>query len=432
MRPRWTHAIVGALTISLISVQQPPCDIFCHSRLAGRAEAGGNFTEFLTHVKAVAALAPSHPGVAYGMARAFARAGAPDSSVAWLARLGRMGDTHDPNADSAFRPLQNRAGYVEARNRLLSNRLPILDGRIAFEIADPDFVPEALTYDGARSRFLIGSLARGTVAAFTPDGTASPFVPHAPPILRVVGIHADASRDRLWFATWGPDTTSRSDSTEPPSLTRLFLADLGTGRIVKSWAPDGGRQGHLLNDFVVMDDGGLFITDTERGWIYRLRSPNDTLELFLRPDPVHFSTANGITSVPGGRTLYVAFLEGIGRLDVDSRSLAFVPAPDSVSTASVDGLYWYRGSLIAVQGVGTIERVVRYALSADGRRITRDAVLERGQPVVHQPTTGTIVGSRFYYIANSQYGRLDDRGGPLAPQPGTPVRTAVRVIELRP
>jgi hypothetical protein len=59
------------------------------------------------------------------------------------------------------------------------------------------------------------------------------------------------------------------------------------------------------------------------------------------------------------------------------------------------------------------------------------AVIERGYPVVQQPTTGVIVGSRFYYIANSQYGRLDDRDGPLAPQPGTPVRTAVRVIELR-
>lgn len=428
-----TGVAVAALTASLISARQPaPCDIFCHSRLAGRAEAAGNFSEFLTHVKDVAALAPSHPGVAYGMARAFARAGAPDSSVAWLARLGRMGDTHDPNADSAFRPLRNHRGYADARNRLLANRLPILDGRIAFEIADPDFVPEALAYDSARARFLIGSLARGTIAAFTPNGTATPFVPHVPSILRVVGLHADASRNRLWFATWGPDSTSRADSIEPPSLTRLFLADLGTGRIIKSWTPDGGRRGHLLNDFVVMDDGGLFITDTERGSIYRLRSPNDTLELFLQPEPVHFSTANGITSVPGGRVLYVGFLEGIARIDVDSRSLAFVPAPDSVSTASIDGLYWYRGSLIAVQGVGTIERVARYTLSADGRRIVSDAVLERGQPVVHQPTTGTIVGSRFYYIANSQYGRLDDRGGPIAPQPGTPVRTAVRVIELRP
>jgi hypothetical protein len=101
-----------------------------------------------------------------------------------------------------------------------------------------------------------------------------------------------------------------------------------------------------------------------------------------------------------------------------------------VSTASADGLYWYRDGLIAVQGIPTLQRVVRYALTADGTGITSSAVIERGQPVVHQPTTGVLVGSRFYYIANSQYGRLGDRGDKLAPPSGAPIRTVVRVIEL--
>jgi len=412
--------------------QQPPCDIFCHSRLAARAEATGNWTEHLSHVRAVVEIAPSHPGVVYAMARAFARTGAPDSAIAWLARLGTMGDTRDPNADSAFRPLQTRPGYVDARNRLLSNLLPILDGRLAFAIADPDFVPEALAYDSVRSRFLVGSLSQRLVAAFAPNGTMTPFVSHTPAMLRVVGIHADAARDRLWFATWAPDSGHHPDSAEVPSITRLFLAELSSGRVVKSWTPDGGRPGHLLNDFVVMTDGSLFLTDTERGSIYRLRTPNDTLERFLQPDPSRFSSANGITSTPDGRTLYVAFLEGLARVDVGARSLGLVPAPDSVSTASIDGVYWYHGGLVAVQGIPTLSRVVRYALSGDGLRITSGGVLERGPGVVREPTTGVIVGSRFYYVANAQYGRLDDRTSALAPQRGTPVRTAIRVIELRP
>jgi hypothetical protein len=364
------------------------------------------------------------------MARTFARAGAADSAVAWLTRLGRLGDTHDPNADSLFAPVRARPGYADARNRLLANRLPILDGKKAFEIADADFVPEALAFDASRKRFLIGSLSKRLVAAYAPNGNASPFIAHGSEMLRVVGIHADDARGRLWFATWAPDSTHR-DSTEPPSVTRLFLAELATGRIVKSWSPDGGRPGHLLNDFVVMNDGSLYVTDTEQGFVYRLRSPMDTLELFAQPTAGRFTTANGITSAPDGRTLYVAFLEGIARLDLATRVLTLLPSPDSVSTASVDGLYWYGGGLVAVQGTPTLERVVRYALSVDGARITSGTVIERGQPEIHQPTTGTIVGSRFYYIANSQYGRLDDRGGPLAPQTGMPVRTVIRVVDLR-
>jgi sugar lactone lactonase YvrE len=413
--------------------QQRPCDVFCHARLAGRAEAAGNSAEYASHIRAAFGLAPSHPGVVYAMARAFALTGASDSAVAWLGRLGHMGDTRDPNADSVFRPIRAQPGYADARNRLLANRLPILDGKVAFEIADRDFLPEGIAYDSAQGRFFMGSLVHRAVSAFLPNGTSTTIVPHAPDMLRVVGVHVDAPRNRLWFATWAPDSTAHADTTaEAPSITRLFLADLASGRIVKSWVPDGGRPGHLLNDFVVTEDGTLFITDTDEGSIFRLASPQDTLERFLQPDPVRYSAANGITSAPDGRVLYVAFLQGIARLDIESKSIALMPAPDTVSTASIDGLYWYRGSLMGIQGIPSLERVVRYSLSADGRAVTAGAVLERGHPVVVQPTTGTLVGSRFYYIANSQYGRLDNNSSRFSAQTGSPVRTAVRVIELRP
>jgi len=438
MPPPRAYLAVAAIATGLTwphwsQSQQPPCDVFCHARLAARAESAGNSAEYASHIRAASGLAPSHPGVVYAMARAFALTGASDSAVAWLDRLGRMGDTRDPNADSVFRPVRARTGYADARNRLLANRLPILDGKVAFEIADPDFLPEGIAYDSTQARFLLGSLVHGAVAAFAPNGASTPAVPHAPDMLRVVGVRVDAPRNRLWFATWAPDSTARVDSTtERPSVTRLFLADLGSGRVVKSWVPDGGRPGHLLNDFVVTEDGTLFITDTDEGSIFRLASPQDTLERFLQPDPVRYSVANGITSAPGGRVLYVAFLQGIARVDVESKTIAFVPAPDTVSTASIDGLYWYRGSLMGVQGIPSLERVVRYSLSGDGRSITGGAVLERGHPVVVQPTTGTFVGSRFYYIANSQYGRLDNNSSKLSPRSGSPVRSTVRVIELRP
>ena len=429
------YALRGAIALPFASAaaQQPTsCDVFCHSRLAAQAEAAGRIAEHQAHVRAVATIAPSHPAVVHAMARAFALAGSPDSAITWLDRLGRMGDNRDPNADSAFRSLRTRPGYANARNRLLANRLPILDGKVAFEIADPDFLPEGIAYDSVHARFLAGSLVQRSVSAFTPNGAATTVVPHTPEMLRVVGVHADEQRNRLWFATWTPDSVKRTDSTEAPSLTRLFLADLASGRILKSWTPDGGRPGHLLNDFVLTEDGALFITDTDRGSIYLLRSPADTLELFLQPDPVHYSGANGITSTPGSRVLYVAFLQGIARVDVASKSIALLSSPDTVSTASIDGLYWYRGSLIGVQGIPSLSRVVRYSLSADGQRVTDGAVLERGVPVVVQPTTGTLVGSRFYYIANSQYGRLDNNSDAFTKQTGPPVRTAVRVIELRP
>ena len=410
--------------------QGAPCDVFCHAGLAMKAESAGNMAEYQRQVRIIASLAPSHPGVVFAVARSHMLDKRPDSAAAAIDRMARMGDARDPNDDSLFAPLRRRPDYVAARNQLLANRLPLLDGKLAFEIGDPDFTPEGIAYDSLRSRFIIGSLAKRLVAVVAPNGETTTLVPAHSEILRVVGIHVDAARNRLWFATWAPLSSAASSGGETPSITRLFLADPLTGRVVKSWAPDGARRGHLLNDFVVMNDGGLFITDTERGSIYRLRSPDDTLELFLQPDANRFSTANGITAAPDGRTLYVAFLEGIARVDVATRSFTILPAPDTISTAAIDGLYWYRGDLIAIQGIPTMSRVVRYRLSPTGDRIAAGQVLDRGLPVVQEPTTGVIVGSRFYYIANSQYGRLDDRSR-LAPRTGPAVRSAIRVIDLR-
>jgi hypothetical protein len=51
--------------------------------------------------------------------------------------------------------------------------------------------------------------------------------------------------------------------------------------------------------------------------------------------------------------------------------------------------------------------------------------------VLRLPTTGQVVGSRFYYIATSQYDRIDDHNR-IAPAATGAVRSVIRVIDLEP
>jgi len=83
-----------------------------------------------------------------------------------------------------------------------------------------------------------------------------------------------------------------------------------------------------------------------------------------------------------------------------------------------------------VQHAPGLEEVVRYQLTRDGRSIRRVDVLERGDSILRLPTTGAVVGTRLYYIANSQFDRLgaDNRLSPAAVSP--PPLTVVRVVEL--
>jgi len=246
----------------------------------------------------------------------------------------------------------------------------------------------------------------------------------------VVGIHVDSARALLWFATWAPRAAGPTPPNEPPSQTRLFKCDLRTGHVLRTYVPSDSGRGHLFNDLAIARTGDVFITDTEQGSVYRVRSDPDTLELFLSADPERFSDANGITLSADERILYVAFVEGLARIDLRTRAIMRLPLRAAGSAASIDGLYWYRGSLIGVQHLPGLEQVARYDLASDGRSIRHIDVLERADSLLHLPTTGAVVGNRFYYIANSQFDRLgdDNRLAPVGRSPA-PLST-VRVLDL--
>jgi len=88
-----------------------------------------------------------------------------------------------------------------------------------------------------------------------------------------------------------------------------------------------------------------------------------------------------------------------------ARSLAST-RPDNLCLATVDGLYFHRGALIAIQNTFMTPQVVRLVLSHDLRSIKRFEVLERRNPLFEGVTTGAITGNEFFYMANIQ----DDKG----------------------
>jgi hypothetical protein len=60
------------------------------------------------------------------------------------------------------------------------------------------------------------------------------------------------------------------------------------------------------------------------------------------------------------------------------------------------------------------QRVVRLFLSKDLSRVERFETVAANQPAFDEPTLGVLVKDHFYFIANSQWGALDEQGR-LAP-----------------
>jgi sugar lactone lactonase YvrE len=394
----------------------------------GAADAG-RLKDYRRLMARAVALAPQHPAVLYGLARADALTGRTGEALALLDRLAAMGFARFDTTDTAFGTLKTRPAFARTAARLAANRRPVIASDTAFTVEGADRIPENIAFDPRSGTFFVGSLGERTVVRVRPGAAPEPFAGPTDGLLRVVGMKVDTGRGRLWVATYAPVIDSSRLVTGVASDTRLFAFDLTSGRRLLMLVPRDTTRSHSFNDLAVTPTGDVYLTDNDDGTVYRVRTGVDTLEPMARPDPARFTRANGIALSDDGTRLYVAFIEGIARVDLATGRVRYLAVPPSVTTSSVDGLYWYDGDLVAVQMVAAVERVVRFGLDASGMRVMRAEVLERAHPAYRYPTTGVVVDDALYYVANPGWDRLKDDNTVQtadAPSPTVILRLALR------
>jgi hypothetical protein len=104
------------------------------------------------------------------------------------------------------------------------------------------------------------------------------------------------------------------------------------------------------------------------------------------------------------------FARGISIVDPATGQTRALPHPDNVSLHGIDGLYVHSSGLVGVQNGAGTERIVRYRLDETGTKVVELDVLESRNPLFAIPTTGVVVGSVLYYIANSLVDQLGPDG----------------------
>jgi hypothetical protein len=102
-------------------------------------------------------------------------------------------------------------------------------------------------------------------------------------------------------------------------------------------------------------------------------------------------------------SFYVStFPDGISVVEVKNHAVAPIARPRELCLANVDGLYFHRGSLVAIQNGFMGPRVVQLQLTNNARGIHKFDVMERRNPLFDGVSTGAIVDDEFYFMANIQ------------------------------
>jgi hypothetical protein len=332
---------------------------------------------------------PDRPAALFLLASGYARLGDGQRAIALLKETVDSGEGFDPRDVDAFQPLQSEPQFraLVARARRLDP--PVHTARVAFTVAETDLFPEGLAFDPGRRVFYMGSMHHKKIVMITEGGVVSDFVkPDVYGLSPVGGVKVDPTDHSLWAATDGPE----------------FVHIDAHGNLLDRFATEDPGP-HILNDLVLRGTNEIYLTDTTGHQVYRFDRERHTFAPLIFQRPLFYP--NGITLSADGDLLFVADAVGVIRVDLRTGAARDVDRGRANTLAAVDGLYWYRGDLIGVQNTGSY-RVIRWGLSAGGERVTFSKVLERGTPLVSDPTTGAIVGDTFYFIANTGISNLED------------------------
>jgi hypothetical protein len=392
---------------ALASVQASTTAVEDLARLNARAHADretGNTRDRVRCVLEMERLLNGAPNAVRAAARVYAEAGDPLHALAALERYARLGQS-DPTllsgSDARFSSLVKRPRYKAILRRLAANAAPVSRAERALLIADSGLLAEDIDYDAGSDSFLVTSVLEDKIVRIARDGRLVNFA-SSPSRWPMLALKIDAEHHRVWateVAMSGFDAVPAGER----GRSALLSFDLLTGALESRVQ---GPEGAELGDLVLTREGQPLVSDGTGGGVYRLTG--NQLE---RLDRGEFISPQTPVAHPDGRHLIIPdYARGIGVLDLQTRALTWLASEGRHALYGIDGLYLRGATLVATQNGSVPERVVEFGIDATLRRVESELVVERATSNLGDPTHGVVVGSFFYYIANSGWDQLDEHG----------------------
>lgn len=350
----------------------------------------------------------------YRLERAAAEAlqGNKGPSYTELLELQGQGYAFDIGEDPRFEKVHGTEVWNYVVDGFDMNREPFGEGEVAWTLPADDLLVETLAWDGKRKQLLVGSARSGEVYRVARDGGLEALVraggEHG--MWAVMDIAVDEANNALWVASTAIPHFRGYDPEKDLGRAGVFRFRLDDGAFVERLlSPVVPGQSFFMSSIDVAPDGTVYAADGVNNAVYVIRK-GELRRLFHAPV---LGGVRGLAVSGDGKRLYFADPErGILGLDLALGRPFDVRVPAKLALGGIEGLVWWDNQLIAVQNGMVPNRVMRLALSDDGRSITNVVPLEANREALSFPTEATLGDGRVFLIANSQKPAYDRFGLP--------------------
>jgi len=265
-----------------------------------------------------------------------------------------------------------------------------------YVLTERNLIPEGAAFDARTETIYIGSTFKRKIVQIANDGKIKDFISEKyKGITSVVGIEVDPDRDVLWANTAHANEVMPLIDPDPDKdwMTSICSFDIKTKELIKKY--DLNIEKAFLNDLTVTANGDVFSTESLNGHIYWINSTTDSLELFLTPSGFDF--LNGITYSHEYNSLFVSSVQGVLKINLQSKAYTLLKTADGIDATGIDGLSFYENKLIGHQS----SKVSVFHLNENGNEIVKYEILDIGDEF-DSSTTGEIGKGYYYFIVNSQ------------------------------
>jgi sugar lactone lactonase YvrE len=357
----------------------------------------------------VSELLPNSGELKLQVAMAYAKVADKTRTYDALMRMQAQGFGYDIGKDPRFDSVHGTRVWDYIVANLQVNAKPFGEGKVAFELPKGDTLYESLAWDAKRSKLLVGSIREGKVYLADTAGKLTDFIVADAQngLWGVDALGVDAAHGKLYIAS-SATAQFKGFNKDNAGRAGIFAVDLASGKFLHKYILPQSDGAHALSSIVVGKDGQVYAADGVRKQIYKVEG--DALRMITSNPRLTGISALALSG--DGRTLYLAdFAMGIFGYDL-GKSAPFEVGynASNLVLGGIDGLYWYDGTLVAIEGGMMPKRVMRLQLSADGHNVTGAMPLDVSDPAFASLGTGTTAGDNLYFIANSQSARYDNNG----------------------
>jgi len=369
---------------------------------ANQAYATGDYATYRTSLEALHKLRPNNSEYMYQLVIAYALLNEKRQAYDLMLRMQRQGLAYDFTATDDTRSIRGTEVFDYVNDLMTKAAQPVGEAETVFTLPENIRLPEAFGWDESRQKFLVGTMAGGEVYAVGKDGRVEELLKADADngLWAVIGILADAPRNRLWVTSAAIPGAARFDPIDR-GRSALFEFKLDTLELVQRYPVPVDGNAHILGNMVLAPNGDLFAADRALPLVYSKPASEDKLKPALVLNDM--ISQRGLAMQPDGHLMYVADREmGIAVVDFTARQAGSLTGPENLNLAGIDGIYLKNNVLYIIQNGIRPQRIMRLQLDADGKRIESVRPLAVAQPVFDFPSFGAVVGDDIYYFASSQ------------------------------